>query len=177
MQITVACFPHSFSPAFAPSQGRPTTQIKQRCANRATDASRSRARIFGVIISSLPIFNAAATPCHSSFDHVKPTGTATTEGVMAAGKRKVQTYGKQAHRRLRPARAMSFFPSNYDTSQQPSHPPPRPPRSQKEATMASEPSDDNIANVSAFTGMDRGTAVRYLKVGHARRSVVLMRVY
>ncbi|KAI7161395.1 hypothetical protein KC349_g2771 [Hortaea werneckii] len=85
---------------------------------------------------------------------------------MAAGKRKLQTYSKHAARRLRPPPEMSFFPSSYDTSQHPPAQPSRPPASQKQATMASEPSEENIENVTAMLGMDRSTAIRYLKAKH-----------
>lgn len=87
---------------------------------------------------------------------------------MAAGKKRkahsLKELNENAHPRLRSLLGAMFFPSNPDLSQKPPVIPARPPRSQKEATMAVEPSQENIDNVTAFCGMDRATAVRYLKV-------------
>lgn len=84
------------------------------------------------------------------------------------GKRKLQTYGRLPNIRshLRPFRSPPddmFFPSNPDLSQDPPNVPPRP-KSQKEATMASEPTQEQIDIVTAFTEATREQAVRYLKV-------------
>ncbi|KAK4540969.1 hypothetical protein LTR36_008477 [Oleoguttula mirabilis] len=57
-----------------------------------------------------------------------------------------------------------FFPSDPNTDQTPTVP--NKPRSQREATMASEPPQDLIDSVTAVTGMDRGVAVQYLKAKH-----------
>ena len=63
-----------------------------------------------------------------------------------------------------------FFPNtnNIDASQ---NPPPLPPNkptqptSQKAATMPPEPEEDKVVMLMEISGMDRGVAVRYLKVG------------
>ncbi|KAK5121913.1 hypothetical protein LTR85_004485 [Meristemomyces frigidus] len=87
------------------------------------------------------------------------------------GKRKLQPqrvygrFGKQARSFLHtPADNDMFFPSSPNTDQTPTVP--NKPQSQREATMASEPSQDLIEAVTAVTGMERGTAVRYLKAKH-----------
>lgn len=87
------------------------------------------------------------------------------------GKRKQpqQVYGRLGKHARSFLHDDMFFPSNPDTSQAPptantSNQAANKPRSQKEATMASEPSRELIDNVTGFTGMDERTAVRYLKV-------------
>lgn len=95
------------------------------------------------------------------------------------GKRKrsePRTYGRRSNnphsvgKQAQLAREM-FFPSTdkIDMSQQPTppkNPPPVPPkpRSQKEATMAVVPSEENIQLVTSFAFCSREIAERYLKV-------------
>lgn len=52
-------------------------------------------------------------------------------------------------------------------SQQPPPLPPNKPTSQKAATMAVEPNEDQISMLIDFTGMPKSEAVRYLKVCNA----------
>lgn len=92
---------------------------------------------------------------------------------MAAGnkRKRLIRYGKYKPRRRNNIPheddSMSWFPASQDIdqSQKPPPLPPKKPGSQKEAMMAAEPPADKVQNMMEFTGMDRSTAVKYLKVG------------
>lgn len=84
-------------------------------------------------------------------------------------KRPQKTYGKRSSHGKQSQRARDmFFPptDQIDMSQQPTQAPPVPPKpkSQKEATMPVQASEENISTVAAFSGCTPETAARYLKV-------------
>ena len=87
---------------------------------------------------------------------------------MALGKRK-RVYGKLGTHARAFANTDMFFPDKPDMSQNTPPPvavPAKAPQSQKEATTAMEPMESSVDDVVAITGMDRATAVRYLKVSN-----------
>ncbi|KAK5116796.1 hypothetical protein LTR62_007470 [Meristemomyces frigidus] len=89
---------------------------------------------------------------------------------QAQGKRKkLVTYGSKSKRRLlgrNAAFSEMFAPSNENINwdQTPPTVPPRPPKSQMEATMSMRPSQQSIDEVCGIAGCDPETAERYLRV-------------
>jgi len=84
---------------------------------------------------------------------------------MTGKRKRPNTYGRRnSNKQSQPARSMFFPPTDQiDMSQQPPPVPPKP-KSQKEATMPVQASEENISTVAAFSGCTEETAARYLRV-------------